>query len=190
MKNKKWFWIGMTLFIVAITAAVIGVNYWYHSGTVRATGEKIRVNMEGTGYIFDPQTGEVTGQTPVRVSGETRASDKDMFDGYLEVMGYVNLTDGTVTTTSVISKDDTGFWQIECIENCRHFENGQNGATVPVEHLCDYHYIYYFYPEKQDFLVVMVKDFDEPHPVYVVLADSQEQAEETYKWFMENKPKI
>ena len=37
-------------------------------------------------------------------------------------------------------------------------------------------------------MVVMVKDFDEPDPVYVVLGENEEQAKETYKWFMDNKP--
>ena len=189
MKNKKWLWIGMTLLVIAVTAAVIGVNIGYNSGAVRVMGEDIRVNLNGTGYVFDSQTGEVTGQTPVLVKGKTKASDATVFDGYLEVLSYVNYSEGTITTTTVISKDDSGFWQIECLEDCLHYESAGKDKTVPVEHLCDYHYIYYFYPEKEDFLVVRVKDFDEPNPVYVVLGDNEEQAKETYKWFMENKPK-
>ena len=188
MKNNKWFWIGMTLFVIALTAAVIGVNVWYNSGSVRVSGEDIRVNMEGTGYIFDPQTGELQGQTPVRISGETLSTDAEIFDGDLEVLGYPNQTDGTITTTSVVQKDDSGFWWIECLETCLHYEQTGEDTTTPVEHICDYHYTYYLYPENEDFLVVMVKDFDEKYPAYVVLGDSEEQARETYKWFMEHKP--
>lgn len=188
MKNNKWFWIGMTLLVVVLTAAVIGINTWYSSGSVRVVGGDIRVNLSGTGYIFNAETGELEGQTPVRVTGETLATDAEVFSGVLEVLGYVNVTEGTITTTKAVLRDDSGFWQIECLETCLHYEDTADGGKTPVEHICDYYYTYYLYPQREDFLVVAVKDFDEEYPDYVVLGGSEDEARETYQWFMENKP--
>ena len=188
MKNNKWIWIGMTLVVIALTAVVLGVNAWYNSGGVRVMGNQLRVELEGTGYVFDGETGEVTGQSPVILRGNNLSADKQTFDGTLEVLAYQNEELGTVTGTSVVQEGENGFWMVHYLEQCLHYEDVEDG-TEAVEHICDYYYTYFLYPKNPDFLVVLVESFKEDTPIYIVLADSEAEAAEAYTWFMENKPK-
>lgn len=187
MNRKKWILIGMTLLVIALAAFVIGVNSWYQSGNVRVMGGKLRVNLSGVGYIIDQETGEVTGQAPLNVRGESDEADKSVFVGDLEIMGYINEADGTLTSNKGVMEGDDGYWEIRHLENCQHIEEDEDGNSKVVNHSCKYSYIYYVHPEKQDFLVVRVKDKYEMYPVYVVLADSEEEALQIYQDFKGNK---
>ena len=187
MREKKWIWIGMTLLVAALTATVIGVNSWYHSGNVRVMGSKLRVDFSGVGYIIEQETGEVTGQAPLRVHGETDSVDQEIFVGNLEILGYINEADGTLTSTKGVLKGKNGYWEIRHLDNCQHIEENEDGSSKVVNHSCKYSYIYYVHPDKQDFLVVRVKDKYEMYPVYVVLADSEEEALQIYTEFKGDK---
>ena len=187
MKKNKWIIVVMIVFVVALIAAVVGIHCWYNSGNIRVMGDELRVDLEGIGYIIDASTGEITGQTPIAAVGKTLESDSSVFNGELEVLGYVNETDGTITTSQVVTEGKNGLWEIHCLESCLHYEEDSSGATEPVEHLCDYYYVFYVYPEDQDFMVVCVESFEEDELVYIVLADSEDQALETYQWFLEHK---
>lgn len=187
MNRNKWIWIGMTVLVIVLTAAVIGVNAWYNSGNVRVMAGKLRVEMSGVGYIISQETGEIEGQTLVSVNGKTLDGDKETFDGDLEILDYYNEADGTVTTTKAVTEGADGYWEIHHLESCKHYEEDENGNMQAVNHSCRYRFIYYVHPDKQDFLVVRVKDKNEMYPVYVVLADSEEEALQIFNDFRGDK---
>lgn len=182
MKNK-WILMGMTLLVIALTATIIGTNVWYDSGNVRVMGGRLRVDLSGVGYVIDEETGEVIGQAPIVVRGETDKGDKETFVGELEIVGYENEADGTLSGTKAAAKGDDGYWEIHHLENCQHIEENDDGTSQVVNHSCKYRYIYYVHPDKQDFLVVRVKDKYEMYPLYVVRADSEEEALQIYQDF-------
>lgn len=183
MKHQKWIWIGMTLFVIALTAAVLGINAWYNSGNVRVLGGQIRVELSGVGYIFSHEDGELEGQTTICIEGESLESDKQAFDGWMNVAEYINEVDGTVTTNQGVLEGDDGYWEIHKSETCRHVEEDDEGNSEVVNHSCKYSYIFYVHPDKQDFLVVRVRDKYAVYPWYVVMADSEEEATRIYQEF-------
>lgn len=187
MKKSKWIWICLILFVVILLGTVIGINRWYNSGNVRIGAQKLRVDLSGIGYIVDPATGKVTGQTPIGIEGECPDLEKGEFNGQMEVLGFVNETGGTITTTMAVGEGENGFWEIHCVESCLHYEEDEKGNKMPVDHLCDYIYTFYVHPEKQDFMVVLVDSFDADDSSFIVLAGSEAEALETYRWFRENK---
>lgn len=190
MKSSKWIWIGMTLLVIALTATVIGVNYWYHSGSIRIAGDDIRVEFEGIGYIFDGETGEITGQTPVTLIGKSKSTDSEVFEGELDVLAYPNEETGTITSDVAVKEIADGYWIIRKLDTCLHYETTENERTEAVRHFCNYVYSYYFRPDNPDFLVVCIESYSNGGVAYVVLADSEEKATENYNWFMENEPEI
>lgn len=187
MKHSKWIGIGVALFVVILVVAILGINKWYHSGNVRISSQKLRADLSGIGYIVDPSTGEITGQTPIGVKGECTDLKNGEFFGQLEVLGFVNETEGTITTTMMAGEGENGFWEINCIESCLHYEVNEDGYSTPVDHICDYIYTVYIHPDKQDFMIVLVDSFDANDSYFVVLAGSEAEALETYRWFEENK---
>lgn len=177
--------------IIAVVVAVIGVaaavHFWFEAPGIRLLGDDLHIEVNQIGYVIDSRTGKVTGQTPVNAKGSTSRHDSELFDGDLTVLGYQNTETGTIDTTMAIEATDSGFYLIRVLENCTHKET-INKVEQNVEHLCDYYYTYYVYPENDDFLVILVENFEETTPLYVVCADSEEAALEDYRWFMENKP--
>lgn len=183
--NRKWIWISLTVLVVLLTAAVVGLQIWYNSPGSHVVGGQIKVQLEATGYIIDGDTGEIIGQTPVSVNGVSTGSDG--FDGDVLVLGYQNVGEGVITETKKVERTDSGFYMIQCLESCVHQEM-VNEQMQSVEHICEYYYTYYLYPKKPKSLVVCVGNFDERKLLYVVCADSETEALEEYGWFMENKP--
>lgn len=183
MNARKWIIVSVIVLIVALVAAVIGINSWYHSGNVRVMGGRLRVNLSGVAYIIDHETGEVTGQAVMNVCGESDSANKDVFVGDLDILGYMNEADGTLSSNKGVLEGENGYWEIRHLENCSHIEEDENGNSKVVNHSCKYSFIYYVHPDKQDFLIARVRDKYEMYPVFVVLADSEEQAVQIYKEF-------
>lgn len=183
MNKKKWIWIGMTLLVIALTATIIGINSWYNSGNVRVMGGRVRVDLEGIGYVIDQETGELIGQSELVIRGQSDSANKEIFVGRMEVMGYLNEADGTMATNKGVLKGDDGYWEIRRVDNCSHLETDEKGESKVVNHSCKYSYIYYIHPDKQDHLVVRIKDKYKINPVYVVLADSEDEAMQIYREF-------
>lgn len=180
--NKKWIWLALTLLVVALTATFISANIWYESGNVRALGSKLRVDLFGVGYVIDHETGQVIGQAPMVARGE---SDKSgTFDGELQIVGYVNEADGTLSSTQAAAKGEDGYWEIRHLENCQHIEENEDGTSKVVNHSCKYRYIYYVHPDKQNFLVARVSEKYDVYPLYVIMADSEAEALEIYRDFV------
>ena len=185
---KKWIWISvLVLFIVALVVTVAGFNSWFNSGNVRVAGGRVRVSLSGTAYMFEHETGEMLGTTMISIDGVSKKGDKEIFDGWMNVMSYVNEYDGTLTTTMGTMEGENGYWEILVNESCTHLEENDNGAMEAVTHFCKYSYTFYVHPDKQDFLVVRVKDSYAVYPVYVVMADSEEEATQIYKEFVTGK---
>lgn len=183
MNKKKWVLIGMTLLVIALTVTVICINNWYNSGNVRVMDGRLRVDLDGIGYVIDQETEEITGEVEVAIHGRSDSVEKDIFVGRMEVMGYLNEADGTMTSNKGILKGEDGYWEIRRRDNCQHVEEDDDGTSKSVTHSCKYSYIYYVHPDKQDFLVVRISDKYKVYPVYVVFADSEEEAMQIYREF-------
>lgn len=188
MKYKKWIWISVVvLFIAALVLTVVGINRWFYSGNVRVMGDRVRVSLSGTGYMFEHETGEYLGTTMMSIDGESLKSDKSLFDGWMNILDYVNEYDGTLTTIMGTMEGEDGYWEIVVNESCTHVEENDRGNMEKVTHSCKYSYTFFVHPDKQDFLVARVKDSYAVYPVYVVMADSQEEATQIYKEFVTGK---
>ena len=121
------------------------------------------------------------------IEGQSLKSDNATFDGWMNVLNYVNEYDGTLTTSMGTLKGDDGYWEIHVDESCTHVEENEQGHLESVSHFCKYSYVFYVHPDKQDFLVARVKDSYKVYPVYVVMANSQEEATRIYKEFVTGK---
>ena len=170
--------------VVALLAAVIGMNIWYKSGNVRVLLGNLRVSLSGNAYVIDHETGEIIGQTLVMVDGQTHNGTDGAFTGTLDVMDYYNEADGTLTSNKGILQSEDGYWEIHLMESCRHTEKNEDGTSQVVDHSCKYSFIYVVHPDKQDFMIVRVKDKYEVYPLYVVMADSEEEALRLYRDYL------
>lgn len=188
MNAKKWIFLSiLVVLITALILMVVGVNRWFYSGNVRVVGGRVRVSLSGNAYMFDHETRELLGSTLVSIDGVSEKGDGNLFDGLFNVMDYINEYDGTLSTTMGVLEGDDGFWEIHVMESCTHLEETQSGTMKEVTHACKYSYEFYVHPDKQDFLVVRVKDSYAVYPVYVVLADSEEEARQIYEEFVPGK---
>lgn len=173
--------------VIALVGTVGGIALWFGSPGVRVFGGSLHAEINQIGYTIDPATGKIVGQTPINIDGSTSHSDPELFDGDSSMPAYKNDVSGTLEITRAIEVTDSGFYIIRQLEKCTH-EETVDEITKDVEHLCDNYYTYYLYPEKKDFLIGLVEQFEENTPIYVVCADSEAEALETYNWFLANKP--
>lgn len=190
-KKKKWLLIGGAAALVIL----VGVLCWLFWPGYRMVGDRLFVDVQKVGFVFDPETGEILGETPVTVSGSADSADGGKFEGEILVLGYQNVSDGTITGSAGTEKTDDGYVLIHYLESCTHyekveFESGydpEKDVTKKVEHLCDYNYTICLYPEDKDFLAVEVGNFYEDSLVYVICAEDEAEAKERYQWYVENR---
>lgn len=191
-KKKLWLIIGAA---VAALAILIGVLCWLYWPGYRVVGDRLYVDIQKTGFVFDPETGELLDQTPVTVTGTAASADGGVFDGEVLVEGYQNTADGVVTSEAGTETTDDGFVVIRYLENCTHdevveFESGykpENDVTKKVSHICNYYYTVCLYPEDGDFAVVEVGHYYNDTLVYVICAEDEAQAREYYEWYVEHR---
>lgn len=184
--KKKLSWI-LVAAVAVLLIAIIGIRVWYISPGVHVLGKEIHVDLSQKCYIIDGLTGELWDETTVSVKGETSRNDQSLFDGDLKVIGYQNSATGKITATKAIEITESGCWTITHLESCTHQEEDDNGITKPVEHILDYSYTYYLYPNESDKLVVLIETFDANKPMYAVCADSEEHALSLYEDFLERQ---
>ncbi len=176
------------LVVLAGVAALIWLHYLQNRPGAHLVGEQLYVDVSGTGFEVDKVTGKpIEKQTPVTVIGNTNKDD--VFEGELMVLGYPITETGKITGDAVMEDLGDGFYSIYYAPACTHTET-VNGVEVPKRHMCAYEYVYYFYPEDPDFLIVSVYEWQEygGDYHYIVVADSEEQAREDYLWFLANEP--
>lgn len=191
-KKKLWIIIAAAAAVLVIVVVTLCALFW---PGYRVVGDKLYVDIQKTGFVFDPETGEILGETPVKVSGTADSADGGDFEGEILVLSHQNMADGTVTGTAGTEKTDDGFVLIHYIESCTHyetveFESGyepENDVTKKVEHICDYYYTVCLYPEDGDFAAVEVGDYAEETLVYVICAEDEAEAKERYQWYVENR---
>lgn len=191
--NKKKMWIIITAAAVAL-AALIGVLCWLYWPGCRVVGDTLYVDIQETGFAFDPETGELLGQTPVTVSGTAGLKAGKLFSGEILVEGYQNSSSGTITGSGAAEKQDDGSVLIYYNESCVHYETAETeadqtaaAATEKVEHICDYYYTVCLYPRKGDLTVVEVGSYLNETLVYVICAENEAEARELYQWYVENR---
>lgn len=189
--KKKWILTGVAV-IVAVALLVGGLLYYKHMQSrpgAHMFDGKLYVDLQGTGFTFDVESGELIGETPVTAKGSAKVDDS--FDGDLYVLGYPITETGTITDNSTLIDLENGFYEIHYSPSCLHTEtvdvtdeegNVTGTKTEQVNHLCNYQYIYVVYPENPDFLAVYIYDDAETDYYCSVLADSEEQAKELYQW--------
>ncbi len=189
--KKKWILIGVAAVVVA-ALLVGGLLYYKHMQNrpgVHMFDGTLYVNLQGTGFTFDVETGEIIGETPVTAQGSAKV-DKS-FDGDLNVLGYSLSETGTITHNSTLMDVGNGFYEIHYSPSCQHTETvdvtDEEGKvtgtkTEQKDHLCNYQYIYVVCPENPDFLAVYINDYAETDYYCSVLADSEAEAKDLYKW--------
>lgn len=182
MKNK-WGWLAVSG-IVLVVLFVLALRLWFLSPGIHVLGNDVHVEINQQCYMIDGKTGEVVDETTVAINGSTSSEDPELFDGELKVIGYQNSASGTVTSLQAIEVDEVGGWRITHLENCTHQEN-VDGIIQDVEHFCDYHYTYYIDPDDPELLVVLVESFDQDQPLYAVFGNTQEDALQRYRNFLE-----
>ena len=188
MKYKKWIWMSIAVVLItALVVTVVGINQWYNSGNVRVLGKRVRVDLMGTGYMFNHETGAYLGTTMMTLNGKSVKSEPEVLDGRMNIFDYVNEYDGTLTTVMGVMEGEDGYWEICVNETCRHLETDESGSSKVVDHSCKYSYTFYVHPDKQDFLVARVKDKYAVYPIYIVMANSQEEATQIYHEFASGK---
>lgn len=190
--DKKKLWI--IIAAAAVLAVGIGVICWLFWPGYRVVGERLYVDIQKTGFVFDPKTGEILGETPVTVSGTAKSADGGDFEGEILVLGYQNMADGVVTGTAATETTDDGFVLIHYMESCTHYERvefedyqAEKDVTEKVTHICDYYYTVCLYPENKDFAAVEVGDYAEESLVYVICAEDEAEAKERYDWYVKNR---
>ena len=191
-KKKFWLIVGIA---AALLAVVIGVLCWLFWPGFRVVGDRLYVDVQETGFIFDPKTGELLGQTPVTVTGTAKSAKGGVFDGEVLVLGYQNEVDGVVKAEAGTETTDDGWVVVHYLESCTHnevveFENGykpENDVTKQVTHICNYYYTVCLYPENKDFAAVEVGHYYDDTLVYVICADNEAEARENYNWYVKNR---
>ena len=186
MKNK-W-WICLVAVVAVLVLGVLGLRIWFLSPGIHTLGKDIHVNVTQKCYIIDGYSGEIVDETTVTVKGGTKSTDREVFDGNLLVLGYHNTYDGTLTALKAVEKRDNGSYIITHMENCAHFEEGENGIIKEVEHFCDYSYYYYIYPEDAGKMVVTIDSLSKSSRNYAVCAENEEAALVRYKEFISQEP--
>lgn len=184
--KKKWLIFGVVALVLALIGGAVIVHFWFESDGVRTLGNDIHAELSGKCYIIDPETGEITDETTIYISGSSSYSDSSIFEGDLTVVGYQNTATGTIEKTMGVEQGDQGYWLIHYLESCTHRET-VDGITKDVEHLCDYQYIYYLTPGVHDQVIVRIEPWD-GDPLYAVLADTQTEALHRYEAFASNHP--
>ena len=184
MKHKKWILIPVFALLLGIVGTIVGMNLWYKTGNVRVLMGNLRVKLSGNAYVIDHETGEIIGQTLVMVDGQTVSGTDGAFNGTLDVMDYYNENEGTLTSNKGVLQGEDGYWEIHLLENCCHTEENEDGTSKEVNHSCKYSFIYIVHPDKQDFMIVRVKDKYEVYPLYAVMADSEEEALQLYRDYL------
>ena len=188
MNAKKWIFLNIVVVLItALIFAVVGFNRWFHSGNVRVAGGRVRVSLGGEAYMFEHETRELLGTTAISIEGVSEKGDGNHFDGWFNVMNYVNEYDGVLSTNMGVLEGEDGFWEIHVMESCTHMEETEGGYEKEVTHFCKYSYEFFVHPDKQDFLVARVKDSYAVYPVYVVMADSEEEAWQIYNEYFPGK---
>lgn len=189
--KKKWILIGaaVAVAVVLLAGGLLYVKHMQSRPGVHVFDGKLYVDITGTGFTFDVESGELKGQTPVTVKGS--AGVDASFDGTLSVLGYPVTETGKITHYSTLMDLENGFYEIHYSPACVHTEtidvtdeegNATGTKTQQVNHLCNYQYIYVVYPENPDFLAVYIYDESETDYYCSVVADSEEQAKELYRW--------
>ena len=190
-KKKLWLIIGAAIAALAILIGVLCYLYW---PGYRVVADRLYVDVEKTGFVFDPETGEILGETPVLVRGTATSAHNGVFSGEVEVLGYQNYADGTIVGEGTTERAKDGTVLIHYLENCTHYQDVEledykaaTGVTEKVTHLCDYYYTVCLYPEDGEFVAVEIGDFEEESLVYVICAKTESQAKERYEWYVKNR---
>lgn len=187
-KRLLWIAIGVVLAVASTVVTVLIVkDFQFHSEGFHADGTYLHIEGNWTGYIFNAETGETLGQTPVEVEVTSNKEDHSQLEGDMIVLGYQNSSDGTMIKSAIAEQTESGCYVVHYFEECQHeadLENKQSAYT----HFCQYYYTYYFYPEKENFVAVSVEEFDANDQILIICAESEEQAKSDFEWFMENKP--
>lgn len=187
--KTRWLWIAIIGVLVIVLSVLLGGKLFLRSSGIRTFGGDLYVNVSGTAYAFDDQTGEFLDVTQMTVDGCTDGGG--IFEGTLSVLGFPITESGTIAGDAVVTVTGDGFYCIEYLPMCTHMETAENGEReYPLEHQCNFSYTYYVYPENPEFLAVVVYDYAEMEYYVAVMADSQEQAESRYAWFLENEPSL
>lgn len=186
--KAKWIPIAIIAVLVLTLVALVVGNMILKSPGVRAFGGDLYANVSGVAYAFNEKTGEFVDSGTVTVKGCTEGDD--YFVGELYTQSFPLADSGEISGEPTVTEAD-GFYCIEYQPFCTHMATTEDGEReYPYKHACNYSYAYYVYPEKPEFLAVLVYDAAEMDYYVAVIADNQAEAESQFAWFKENQPSL
>lgn len=156
-----------------------------NSGGCHVVDDQLYAHVYGDCYIFKEKDNSLVDLTAVSVDGHQ--DDEDAFVGELNLMNYEHSEGGFLEGTPLVSKKGD-FYTVLDKKTCRHNETDEDGNNQMVTHFTDYEFTYYFYPEKPEFLAVIIYEHLRDDYYIGILASSEEEAKEGYQWFQENEP--
>lgn len=200
--KKKWIFIAVAV-LAAVALAVTGLLLMKQKKDqpgFHFVDGRLYANVNGSGYAFlMDDKGQIPekdceGQTQIVVQGSTDANDN--FKGTLSVSGFPVTEKGTISGAATMVDAGNGFYEIHWNPVCTHEEvvgeTNDQGATLSTHstkqtHSCNYQYIYQFCPEKPEFAAVYIYDIAKADYYCVILADSEAQARELFRWMKDNE---
>ena len=183
--KKKWFLMTAVAIVILLIGAAVSIHFWFEMPGIRVIGEDIHAELSGHCFIIDSDTGEIIDETELHLNGSTSSADDTLFEGQLNVVGYHNTEEGTISSIMGVEQGKNGYWIIRHIQSCTHRET-IDGITQDKEHFCKYEYLYYLNPNLQDQAVVRIESINDD-PLFAVRADNQEEALSRYQAFLESQ---
>ncbi len=141
-------------------------------------------HFSGVLYVFDDKTDQLLMESAVVMDG---AQVGDTFDGELSVLDFPHGEDGFIEGTPLVTQDGE-FYTVLDKKTCRHNEKDEDGNNHMVTHFTDYEFTYYVYPTDSDFLAVLIYEHLKDDYYVGILAQTEAQAKEDYRWFKANEP--
>lgn len=198
--NKKKLMMGIIVAAVAVALIVGFVFLWKDYQKQRkaeqekealktapgghAVDDNLYAHFSGDCYIFREKDDTLVEISMVAMDG---FQVEDSFEGTLSVLGYEHSEDGFIEGTPLVSKVGD-FYTVLDKKTCRHNETDEDGNNKMVTHFTDYEFTYYVYPQKPEFLAVLIYEHLKDDYYVGVLATSEAEAKEYYQWFQENEP--
>lgn len=179
----KWLWTGIITVLVLTVGSLICIRLWGERPGVHLNFGDLYVDLDGVGFVFNDETGEYIGQTPVSVDGRTEGDE--IFLGELDVLSYPISETGTISGDPYVEEAKDGYYYIQYLPVCTHSDT-EDGVTRSEEHFCNYTYTYCVRPGDPEFLAVVIFDYDEQDYYTVIMAEDEAQAKERYQAFLDS----
>lgn len=170
------------LVVILAVCLIGGILIWFFGPGVRELGSFCHFDARQTGYAIDQNTGRVLGRTDITVRGTgCRFLEHwlgSAFWGTVDVSGFRNTEPEISGCRGSFRRDSDGTLGISYLQTyCVGAETGAGRDTTAV---CKRKYFVSFPPEDRDLTLIQILNSEDNSNVWVISADSEEQALEKY----------